>query len=250
MTVIAKPYTFSPNTSISSSQMNSNFDTLYNDYNGGISAANLASNAVTTAKIADSNVTTAKLNDDAVTTAKIADDTITGANINFAATGADAGIWWEELGRTTLGGTADSISVTPLSARKYLKVIASILNSGQLNVAVQFNGDTGSNYASTSSDDGGAGSSSTSQASLAVEASTTSSNEYVTFEILNITAQEKVGILHTSTVGTTGAGNAPSARTSAIKWANTAAQITRVDFINTGTGDFASGSEVVVLGHN
>lgn len=70
MTNVSKPHTFSPSTAIASSQVNSNFDTLYNDYNGGISAANLASNAVTTAKIADSNVTTAKIADDAVTPAK------------------------------------------------------------------------------------------------------------------------------------------------------------------------------------
>lgn len=71
MGVIAKPHTFSPNTTISSSQMNANFDTIYNDYNGGIAAANLASNAVTTAKIADLNVTTAKIANDAINAAKL-----------------------------------------------------------------------------------------------------------------------------------------------------------------------------------
>ena len=74
MSIINKPNTFSPNTTIGSSQVNSNFDTLYNDYNGSISAANLASNAVTTAKIADANVTTAKIADGAVTNAKVETD--------------------------------------------------------------------------------------------------------------------------------------------------------------------------------
>ena len=81
MSMVAKPYTFSANTSLSSSQMNANFDTLYNDYNGGIAAANLASNSVITAKIADSNVTTAKIADDAVTTAKILNDNVTTAKV-------------------------------------------------------------------------------------------------------------------------------------------------------------------------
>lgn len=72
MSIVNKPYTFSPNTTAASSQVNANFDTLYNDYNGGISAANLATDAVTTAKIADSNVTTAKIADGAVTAAKLA----------------------------------------------------------------------------------------------------------------------------------------------------------------------------------
>lgn len=81
MAVIAIPNTFSANTTISSSQVNSNFSTIYNEFNGNIQAANLATDAVTTAKIADSNVTTAKINDSAVTTAKIADTNITYAKL-------------------------------------------------------------------------------------------------------------------------------------------------------------------------
>lgn len=51
MTNINKPYTFSANTTASSSQVNDNFDTIYNDYNGGISSTNLADGAVTLPKI-------------------------------------------------------------------------------------------------------------------------------------------------------------------------------------------------------
>lgn len=81
MSIVSKPYTFSPNTTISSSQANANFDTLYNDYNGSISAANLATDSITTAKIADSNVTTAKIADLNVTTGKIADTGVTSAKL-------------------------------------------------------------------------------------------------------------------------------------------------------------------------
>lgn len=81
MSSISAPYTFSPNTTASSSQVNANFSTIYNDYNGGISATNLAAGAVTTAKIADSNVTTAKIADSNVTTAKIADSGVTAAKL-------------------------------------------------------------------------------------------------------------------------------------------------------------------------
>lgn len=72
MGIIAKPYTFSPNTTVSSSQVNSDFDTVYNELNGNIAAANLAADSVVTAKIADSNVTTAKIADANVTSAKLA----------------------------------------------------------------------------------------------------------------------------------------------------------------------------------
>lgn len=85
MSIVAKPNTFSPSTTISSSQFNANFDTLYNDYNGGISSANLADNAVATAKIAANAVTTNKIADSNVTTSKINDLGVTTAKINTSA---------------------------------------------------------------------------------------------------------------------------------------------------------------------
>lgn len=109
MSIINKPNTFSPNTSISSSQVNSNFDTLYNDYNGSISAANLASNSVTTAKIADANVTTAKIADSNVTTAKLADANVTTAKIaDGAVTTAKLDSTREEYITFTPGGNIDN----------------------------------------------------------------------------------------------------------------------------------------------
>lgn len=71
MGLINKPNTFTANTTASASEVNDNFDTIYNEFNGNIGAANLASNAVTTAKINDAAVTTAKLNDGSVTPAKL-----------------------------------------------------------------------------------------------------------------------------------------------------------------------------------
>ena len=72
MAIVNKPNTFSGNTTISSSEINSNFDTLYNEFNGSISAANLADDAVTSAKLADNAVVTASIADASVTNAKLA----------------------------------------------------------------------------------------------------------------------------------------------------------------------------------
>lgn len=61
MAQVNKPYTFGPNTTISSSNVNDNFDTIYDEFNGNITEANLADDAVTENKIADGSVTSAKL---------------------------------------------------------------------------------------------------------------------------------------------------------------------------------------------
>ena len=42
MAIISKPYTFSVGATIIAAEHNSNFDTIYNDYNGNITNANLA----------------------------------------------------------------------------------------------------------------------------------------------------------------------------------------------------------------
>lgn len=45
---------------VTAASVNNQVNTIVNDYNGGITASNLASNAVTTVKITDANVTPAK----------------------------------------------------------------------------------------------------------------------------------------------------------------------------------------------
>lgn len=53
MAIINKPYTFSAGATIVAAEHNSNFDTIYNDYNGGISNANISSMAnITDTKLA------------------------------------------------------------------------------------------------------------------------------------------------------------------------------------------------------
>ena len=98
MSIISKPNTFTPNTTISSSEINDNFDTIYDNYNGGITSANLATDAVTTAKIADSNVTTAKIADANVTSAKLVESFFRGRmqsnTTNSAPTGLTVQFGW------------------------------------------------------------------------------------------------------------------------------------------------------------
>jgi hypothetical protein len=57
MSTISKPYNFTSGTTIQSAQVNSNFDTIYNDYNGNITNANIATGAgIDLAKIAQTSL--------------------------------------------------------------------------------------------------------------------------------------------------------------------------------------------------
>lgn len=232
MSTISKPHTFSPNTTISSSQMNSNFDTLYNDYNGGINASNLASSSVSTAKIADSAVTTDKINDGAVTNEKLS---------------SEAG--FVEMGRQTLSSASDTISVTGLPARRYLQVQVLTIGSGTITQLMRFNNISTNTYAYRSSVNGGSDSTTTSTSGIQFTSGDSNNTSFIVMDIENRTTSEKIVHAHTS-LGAAGAGNAPVRVETAAKWVNTSDQITRIDIINTNTGDFASGSEIIVLGHD
>ena len=168
---------------------------------------------------------------------------------NFSS-GTGSTVWWEELGRTTLSSAGDTISIASFSARKYLKLIISCLPSGAITAIVRFNNDSGSNYASVYTTNGGAASSLTSDTSFLADVDNAAVSKFAEFEIVNISSQPKLVIGNMVTENASGAGTYPNMRDIRAKWQNTSAQITRVDVVNTAAGDFASGSQVVVLGHD
>ena len=61
---------------IKASELNGDADTIYDEFNGNVDAANLKNSAVTTAKINDAAVTTAKIADANVTLAKMASNSV------------------------------------------------------------------------------------------------------------------------------------------------------------------------------
>lgn len=214
---------------------NSRYGEILAEINGNLTSDNLANGAVSTPKIADSAVTAAKIADGAVTAAK-------------AST-----MWWEELGRTTLSGVADIISVSPFTAKKYLKIIISMQGTGgTVDVSLRFNGDTASNYARRENSNGAASDTTTaSQTHHLVTGPATYANLYYEMDVINISNLEKVFLGWRTDPGTAGAAGSPGRMEGSGKWANTSTQITSVSIANlSGTGDYASGSEIVVLGHN
>lgn len=181
----------------------------------------------------------------------IDDDAILARHIDWASTGSSAGIWWEEIGRTTLGTAGDTITVSSLPARKYLYILFSATaTGGTLDTDFYFNGDNTTAYrmsyrvataAGTDTDTGAVG-------NLAFDQGTVASgfSEQGRIEMTCISGSRKTGHVH----------NVRDNSSSAVSWLDgdfiytSTSALTSVTFHNGGTGDFAIGSEAIVLGHN
>jgi hypothetical protein len=211
--------TVAPGNIIYASDHNTLVSLIAGVLNGNVDSSNLAAGAVTTGKIADSAVTKGKL--------------------DFS-----SGVWWEELGRTTLASAGDTISVTGLASKKYLLVLVSIAASGANNMVIRFNNDSSSIYHFRASNDGGADGTASDASSITVSVSSTTSKAS-TIQIFNFENVSKLVQGHTIV-----SAAPPNRREFAGRWTNNTDFINRIDIINTEAGDYAAGSEVIVLGHN
>lgn len=158
--------------------------------------------------------------------------------------------WWEEIGRTTLGVAGNTITVSSLPAKKYLCILVAVSATGGTESSdIRFNGDTAANYSFRISTNGAADTTSTAQTSLSFSGATASLGEYLTLYVKNLAALAKQVIGNSITDGSAAA--APARRELAGAWGNTAVQISSVSVTNLfGTGNFAIGSEVIILGHD
>ena len=156
---------------------------------------------------------------------------------------------WKELDRVTLGSTGDTLDTSTFTAKDNIMFQFHILrpSSGDQNIRIRFNGDSGSNYSELYSLNGGTDATATSQANIALHSGVVNEN-FGCFTFVNTASKEKLCIGHVTGSNADGAGNAPSSREQIFKWANTSDQVTRIEIVNTSTGDFEAGSELVVLG--
>ena len=166
------------------------------------------------------------------------------------------GGFWEELGRTTLGTAGTTISLTNIPARKNLRlIIQGSASGGTLAVALRFNNDSNTNYNYTVVYNSAGDSVYTASGSFSqAQASTTivSGGSFnITGDVYNPSTLNKLAYLASAAeITNTANGYAPAIEQYSIKWVN-ASQITRIDaIIQAGTGNFAVGSELIVLGHN
>jgi len=170
-------------------------------------------------------------------------------NTNFSS-GTTSKVWWEELGRQTLSGTSTTLTVSGLAARKYLKIIYNIIGSGATTSTFRLNGDSAANYSYRYSLNQAATTTAVSQTSaggppLQADAMI----KYGVLDCINIATQEKMLFSYSAEQSGTGAASAPSFSFINNKWANTSAQISSIVF-TTSTNNYASGSSLIVLGHD
>jgi len=156
------------------------------------------------------------------------------------------GGFWSELGRDVLTVAGDTLSVDPITAMRWLWILLKVRDTGgTIEGGLTFNGDTGANYAYRERNDNTV-SNHVNQNDIDI----THLNSFPAaawLQVDNSSDDPKLINSKGTSENTTGAGS--NARQFAIwgKWQNNT-QVTRVDVINGGTGDFDVGSLLVVLG--
>jgi len=154
---------------------------------------------------------------------------------------------WVELGRTTLGSATSTMSVSSLPDKRYYQILIDGEQTVDSDYLLRFNSDSGSNYARRHSNDGGSDSTGTSLSSATLVSRTANLPIFYNGYISNLSSKEKLITGHQVNQMTAGAGTAPTRTEYAKKWANTSSPINAMS-VTSGSGNLASGSEIVVLG--
>ena len=160
---------------------------------------------------------------------------------------------WKELARTTLGSAGDTIDVSSLPDKRYYMILRDLQDTGgTIDHYIRMGNstiDTGSNYAVRVSQNGGSDSTLTSQSSFYDFYARASYPKFSMGYLTNLSGKEKLYTGHIVEQNTAGAGNVPSRHEIVGKWANTSNPMDIHGSNNlSGSGSYASGSEVVVLG--
>lgn len=187
-----------------------------------------------------------------IVNAAVGSDKIESQAVGF--TKMDTDVWaWQVLGRTKLAAAGDTIAVPNLPARKYLRILVSVVPNGNITPYMRFNGDTGNTYAYRFDANNGSSVTNTpSTNAIVVIPGNTTVNGVSTIDVINVSTSEKLGsLISTDNGGTNGAATLPTRWEMSFKWANTSAPIDTVTLFNSvGTGDFGIDSEVIVLGRD
>jgi hypothetical protein len=160
---------------------------------------------------------------------------------------------WVELARTTLGSNSSTLTVSSIPDKRYYFVLVnpSFTNAGSGNTFRLGSGgteDSGSNYCFRRSTNGGSDVTEVNQSNGIIPIGGYSTeHELLTMHIANLSNKEKLCI-HNRCYSVAGANNAPLRIEDVSKWSNTSNAIDIMKAQLNSSGQFASGTEIVVLG--
>ena len=159
---------------------------------------------------------------------------------------------WEELASVELTGNNSTIDSGTFTAKKYLWVEINSLGNGAINNRLRFNGSAATDYAWRILGNGGYDGTATSQTGLPIGNGNAVSpdNALDVMYIINQADQQKLCINWTATDEGLTASNAPQSNVVYGKWSNSSDSITQIELVNTGAGDFNTGSSMKVWGFN
>jgi len=135
-----------------------------------------------------------------------------------------------------------------LPDKRYYMVLANTTSSGLNRHGLRYNSDTGSNYAWRYSANGAADGTVTSNGRIIIQADNTATDEFSVTYIANKSDKEKLSYSQDVKQIATGATTAPARMETVGKHAQTSNPISTITLFNSESGDYASGSECVVLG--
>ena len=137
---------------------------------------------------------------------------------------------WQKLVTISGDGTSTEMLSGTFDAKKFLQLQWWVEDAAGVNV--QFNGDSGANYARRWSANGGAENLNTSVSNMGLQWTTTqvAGNAY----IVNNPSEEKLVMSSDCERNTAGAGNSPYRFEFVAKWSNTSDSITSIRFSKSG----------------
>lgn len=166
------------------------------------------------------------------------------------ASGAAGIPYWQELDRFTATGTIDTLDVSSLPAKPYYMILGHIIPDSTVSDKLQYNGVTGSDYASTGQGNGGGEGSNAPNPNITLNYTSDSNTRMYVGMIESFTDYEKLGMFWTNQASGTADSDVPNRSEMAGKWADTSSQINQITDNNDKAGSYNTGSELVVLGYD
>lgn len=158
--------------------------------------------------------------------------------------------WAKNGNPDTLTVAGDIVNITDLTAKNFNQFMFHDVTSGNTSHSLTFNNNSNTVYAHRSSLNGNADITQVNQPNID-EPNAFASDKFSIHYVISTSGEEKLGIQFISFANAPGAGNAPFRVEMVYKFVPSPdADITRIDFINDQTGDYAIGSNLSALGTN